>query len=179
MNRVAWLCAAQTDALDGFAAPLGDGAVHFRYFLAEHAGKLSMNREGPDCTRNGRILPPPFSRGEMMSRSSRPVKKWLTYVIALAAISLVGSADCRAGDSATIHAWRRTFHGPNVLATPLRGYFIPRRPTCLGAGMGFDYTAGAGPCESPQPQSWLEPAAFERLGQIPNEFAVDSASVRP
>ena len=41
-------------------------------------------------------------------------------------------------DGSTICAWRRTWHGPNALATPLRSYYMPRVPSyCCGHSDGI------------------------------------------
>ncbi len=119
-----------------------------------------------------------------------------------------GPAHCHHGywpfvDRSTICAWHRTWHGPNALATPLNGYFMPRPP----AGCAYDgYAAGCG-CGEVIGKSYvtmwpegcdgelvcygvpdcdsaalgLEPSGLERLGQVPNdlELAGGLAGERP
>src|SRR5436190_4807638 len=50
-------------------------------------------------------------------------------------------------DGCTRCAWRRTWWGPNPLATPLREYYIPRPPQCCIYG-GFLDGCGYGVGES-------------------------------
>lgn len=41
-------------------------------------------------------------------------------------------------DGSMICAWKRTWHGPNALATPLRSYYMPRVPSyCCGHSDGI------------------------------------------
>jgi hypothetical protein len=100
-------------------------------------------------------------------------------------------------------AWHRTWHGPNVLATPLSGYYIPRRPAmcdCYGCADGCGDAVGESyalwptdyDCEPGADCSAdccsaalaLEPSGMERLGQIPNDLELsagvpDANSNRP
>ena len=110
-------------------------------------------------------------------------------------------SDCLAGDSGTgpywhrpifdgttLCAWRRTWHGPNALETPLTGYYIPRLPDpcdCAAYANGCGEAIGgyyvmeggmacehgyAAECGGPHAVIGLEPAGFERLGHIPNDL---------
>jgi hypothetical protein len=102
----------------------------------------------------------------------------------------------------TLYAWHRTWHGPNALDTPLRGYEIPRMPgRCDQAGYanfgGYTGTCGCAvtstlttsggyqaPCWgscSPHVGIACDPTRFERLGQIPNdiELAVGAPASAP
>ena len=106
----------------------------------------------------------------------RPIRSRSKSIVSLCLVSLAAifaqPANCDAGDSAMIRAWKRTFYGPNPLATPLRGYFVPRLPSC---GLGWQ----ADDCGC-QPTEWLaglESPEFERLGQIPNDLDVGAAPV--
>ena len=104
-------------------------------------------------------------------------------------------SDSLAFDSATLCAWHRTWHGPYALATPLRGYYVPR---CAGrcdrdvysdrwgyAGNGTCMTCGEAieGCNNPEsawaypPQAGVGfgPARLERLGQIPNDLGIGVA----
>src|SRR5438874_11419758 len=65
--------------------------------------------------------------------------------------SMPGSDFCRRCwefrlvDGCTRCAWRRTWWGPNALATPLREYYVPRPPQCCNCDGLFDgcgYTVG-------------------------------------
>jgi hypothetical protein len=79
----------------------------------------------------------------------------------------------RVFDGTTRAAWYQTWHGPNALATPLRPYYIPRdwkwcdledcdaSENCPN-GAAFPAAAAVG----------FEPMEFERLGRIPNDFAL-------
>jgi hypothetical protein len=94
-------------------------------------------------------------------------------------------------DGSTLCAWHRTWHGPNVLATPLRGYYIPRKPACCGsdyAGHCGDLVGEScltlweleGECEPaadccPACMA-LEPAGMERLGQVPNDLELSAGA---
>jgi hypothetical protein len=102
-------------------------------------------------------------------------------------------ADCR-----THYAWHRTWHGPNTLATPLTGYFIPRKPgVCEFDDCAVDcgdFVAQSymilptdGDCQTegcehgcPAP-CVVEASGLERLGQIPNdlELSVGGPSATP
>jgi hypothetical protein len=99
-------------------------------------------------------------------------------------------------DCYTRCAWRRTWYGPNALATPLREYYVPRPPACCwngshlgGADGRYDYCAGecyampnCASCEnrnvamgseiSPEAAAGFSPAQFERLGKVRNELDV-------
>jgi hypothetical protein len=94
----------------------------------------------------------------------------------------------RVFDGSTLYAWRRTWHGPNSLDTPLTGFYVPRTPACcdynaFGAGCGEVVSDGylaigqegyhcpaAGDC---YPLGMgLECRTMERLGQIPNDLDV-------
>ena len=103
-----------------------------------------------------------------------------------------GCCQFRFIDDCTLCAWRRTWWGPNALATPLRQYYIPRPPACCsydGYLNGCGYAVGesfassdeimygnvAGTPGSAYPQeagAGFSPAHFERLGQIRNELDV-------
>jgi hypothetical protein len=116
-----------------------------------------------------------------------------SLALMLASLSVVVPPSSRACDQEMIWAWKRTWHAPNALATPLRGYFIPRYPgrcdreayaggwscannlVCAGPGMA------QADCMSQTPR-WddvrragigFEPVQFERLGQIPNDFGLE------
>jgi hypothetical protein len=82
--------------------------------------------------------------------------------------------NCRACDTAMICAWKRTFYAVDALKTPLRAYFVPRRPNwdCWGAPL-----AGCDP--ACQIAVGIEPAGFERLGRIPNDFELSGGTVGP
>ncbi len=86
-------------------------------------------------------------------------------------------------DGCTICNWRRTWWGPNALATPLRQYYIPRPPECSQCdGYKYGYVLGSYPAadSSMRPDSAISPDAtagfwpghFERLGHIRNELDV-------
>jgi hypothetical protein len=96
-------------------------------------------------------------------------------------------------DSATICAWKRTWHAQYAPATPLRPYFVPRRPGRCDREVhaaGFDcaggslYGGSAVPYNYPAPgPGWMyrpeagigfEPVQFQRLGPIPNDLGVGS-----
>jgi hypothetical protein len=119
-------------------------------------------------------------------------------------LSAVVGTECQAGgscrhqglcpfvDCCTVCAWHRTWHGPYALATPLRGYCIPRMAAgCCCNGYAGQCRGAIGDCyvsewpvaeeclEGCCPEAlMLEPQGFERLGQIPNDaaFSVDVAS---
>ena len=118
--------------------------------------------------------------------------KWLG--LTCWAISIVAAPnDSLAFDSATICAWKRTWHAQYAPATPLRGYFVPRMPGrcdreiytsgCDCAGGSLD-SESAVPFNCPAPgPGWMyrpeagigfEPVQFQRLGQIPNDLGVGS-----
>jgi hypothetical protein len=105
-------------------------------------------------------------------------------------VLMIGAERTLACCSDTFWAWHRTWHAPNPLATPLRGYFVPRMPGRCDreayAG-GWDYAGGSvcgapglanGGCTGqdvrglypPEAGLGLEPATLERLGHIPNDF---------
>jgi hypothetical protein len=74
---------------------------------------------------------------------------------------------CHAADTAMICAWHRTFHAYNGLHSPLRNYYMNRRPNCYCWGaVPAGWSQSAGP-----PLSW-GPVGFERMGQIPNDVDV-------
>jgi hypothetical protein len=103
----------------------------------------------------------------------RPWHRFLLLPVALLSMSL--AAQSVAWDNATFGAWQRTWHGPNALAMPLQAYYIPRSPGYCGIYEGT-YTAGwvraeAG-CACTPVEIALDPVRFERLGRIPNDFAV-------
>jgi hypothetical protein len=106
-----------------------------------------------------------------------------------------GSTTCSTGygpfaDGCTYCAWHRTWHGPNVLATPLRGYYIPRKPVCCGGSdcavhcgelIGDLYLApwemeaeGEPAADCCPPCMALEPGGMERLGQVPNDLELSA-----
>jgi len=105
-----------------------------------------------------------------------------------------GSAACSPGhgpaDGCTYCAWHRTWHGPNVLATPLRGYYIPRKPACCGGSdcavhcrelIGDLYLAPWEMLAEGEPVAdccpacmALEPGGMERLGQLPNDLELSA-----
>ena len=90
---------------------------------------------------------------------------------------------CGCGCQETWCAWSETWHAPYTLETPLRGYYIPRRPGCCsrefeagGCGCGVA-NAGCSPagarygwCYPPEAGVGFEPVQFERLGQVPNDM---------
>jgi len=101
-------------------------------------------------------------------------------------------------DCYTKYAWRRTWWGPNALATPLRDYYIPRPPAgcwdghlCSGCRYSADeayamidtnrcehcYPA-MGPDVSPEAAVGFSPESA-RLGQIRNELDVLGAVGTP
>jgi hypothetical protein len=81
-------------------------------------------------------------------------------------------------DGTTRAAWSRTWHAPNAFLTPLCGYNIPRYCNCNGGagiscGTGYDnVTAARAGCA-------VEPAGFDRLGQIPNDLDLGPLPVGP
>jgi hypothetical protein len=86
-------------------------------------------------------------------------------------------------DGSTHCAWRRTWYGPNALATPLRQYYIPRPPECSNCnGYAAGYVLGNFPAPdrnlvassvvSPEASEGFAPAQYERLGKIRNELDV-------
>jgi hypothetical protein len=102
--------------------------------------------------------------------------------------------NCGAYETSTFCAWKRTWHGPNALATPLRGYYVPRMSGRCDRG---DYAGGWGcsgseDCDTGHVKSQVAPAAprmyppelcigfepvqFERLGQVPNDLELGSAA---
>lgn len=88
--------------------------------------------------------------------------------VALVAIGLAEvcyPSNCRGGDSPMICAWRRTFYAQDGLKSPLRGYFMPRRPNCdcWGGSYGSGESTAVG-------SDGIAPAQFVRLGQIPNDL---------
>jgi hypothetical protein len=91
-------------------------------------------------------------------------------VLALVLTALAGlsqAAPCHAGDTEMLCAWRRTFYAPDGLKTPLRRYFMPRRPNCDcwgGTSSAEGILAGVA--------VELPTAEFVRLGQIPNDGQV-------
>lgn len=94
-------------------------------------------------------------------------------------------------------AWRRTWYGPNALATPLNPYFIPRPAQCCNCGGLFDGcgyavnesygtcdgercdTASAANVYPPELGDAFGPAKLERLGQIRNEMDMVGAAGGP
>ncbi len=90
----------------------------------------------------------------------------VTLSILFGSAALTGlPAVCHGCDSAMICAWQRTFWAEDDLRTPLRGYFIPRRPNCacwVGAGP-TDQSASVA-CDG------IGPAEFIRLGKVPNDL---------
>jgi hypothetical protein len=97
-------------------------------------------------------------------------------------------------DSATICAWKRTWHAQYAPATPLRPYFVPRMPgrcdreayaggwDCAGDPLSsghayrYNYPApGPGWMYPPEAGIGFEPVQFQRLGQIPNDLGVGAA----
>jgi hypothetical protein len=126
----------------------------------------------------------PFPVGLLM----RLVVLVLPLVLTLAVPTSVsygywGYGNC-CGWQETWSAWSQTWHGPNALETPLRGYFIPRMPgRCDRGYLGDGCVEGvANPsdrrtCEvnhacsyPPQAGVGFEPVEFERLGQVPNDM---------
>jgi len=111
--------------------------------------------------------------------------------------SACGCAHHQLFDGSTMCAWKRTFHGPNALATPLRGYYIPRVPSCGGCEgyaveCGYVVGESAGVCDYGcnqekmastesvfPPEAGFAPAQFERLGQLRNELDVASPIATP
>jgi hypothetical protein len=83
-------------------------------------------------------------------------------------------SECRACDTAMICAWRRTFWAVDALKTPLRPYFVPRRPNCDCWGGQF---AGFNPACAVL--VGVEPAGMERLGRIPNDLDLSGVTVAP
>lgn len=106
-----------------------------------------------------------------------------------------GSQDCRVcrwcdaicrfqlADGSTHCAWRRTWYGPNALATPLRPYYIPRPPECSNCdGYAAGYVLGnfpapdrnvvVSPDVAPEAGEGFSPAQYERLGKIRNELDI-------
>ena len=116
-----------------------------------------------------------------------------SLALMLASMSVVVPPSSHACDPEMIWAWKRTWHAPNALATPLRGYFIPRFPgrcdraayadgwSCannLGcADPGMVHTDGMSQTPrwdyAPRAGIGFEPVQFERLGQIPNDFGLE------
>jgi hypothetical protein len=90
-------------------------------------------------------------------------------------------------DGSTRAAWSVTWHQPTSLDTPLTPYFIPRTPA-EGCYTEAEAVLDAGQTESAvgvicdgRAFPELEPARFERIGQIPNEvdMRLDPAAVQP
>jgi len=117
-------------------------------------------------------------------RTIRLVSLLLICAMLAAAPSCAG-----AFDSATWSVWHATWHGPNALATPLRGYFIPRlpgrcdRPAYAEAcgnpaldSVSIENGNGLAPapfCETNNPLpvgAACLSVRFERLGEIPNDL---------
>jgi hypothetical protein len=125
-----------------------------------------------------------------MSGALNPRSRMLGLM--LAAMSIAVPATSEAHHSETIRAWKRTWHGPNPFATPLRGYYIPRflgRCDREAYAAGWNCATNAG-CATPDaiqvggygptspwmypPQAGIgfDPLQFERLGHIPNDFGL-------
>jgi hypothetical protein len=115
-----------------------------------------------------------------MSSPTRFVAYLLLFATVLILMATALCSPCAACGEATICAWKRTWHAPNALATPLRQYYVPRRPgNCCEdpAGMCGDAVYGAesehavgnpyGHAEIP-----VEPRVFDQLGRIPNDLAI-------
>ena len=110
-----------------------------------------------------------------------------------------GSGQEHAFDGTTLCRWRRTWHGPNAVWTPLNAYYIPRpADPCEygGYGNGCGAAVDGGnvleneigyDSEQAVPYGFTEtpglPAGLERLGQIPNDLGIaggaPAAPVRP
>ena len=93
------------------------------------------------------------------------VARWIVATILMFAVSAAESA-CPAYPGETLHAWRRTWHGPNALETPLRGYYVPR----LAGRCDRQFCSYFEASFPPQAAVGFEPLRFERLGQIPNDL---------
>jgi len=93
-------------------------------------------------------------------------------------------------DGSTLCAWKRTWHEPNALATPLRGYYTPRPPQCCGCSGQLE-TTGYATCDQyytpscmncqcshqlasatfpPDVSVAIGPAQFQRLGKVANQL---------
>jgi hypothetical protein len=86
----------------------------------------------------------------------------------------MAAAEAVACDTVMIAAWRRTFYAPYAVNTPVRGYFIPRRPNCDcwgGAPLGWAAT--------PVCAAEIEATGIERLGRIPNELDLSGPGLPP
>jgi hypothetical protein len=73
------------------------------------------------------------------------------------------AAEGQACDTEMICAWKRTFYTHNYLDSPLRPYYMPRTPNCIGWG------ASPQPGHACQQPAEIMPSGFERLGRIPND----------
>ena len=138
----------------------------------------------------------------------RAFSKLILATSALLGLFAATTSDCLAWDGCetsgtydwhlgyTRCAWRRTWYGPNALATPLRQYYIPRPPACYFEGVhmagihgGVEYSVGesyaaanCANCEngnlamgseiSPKSAAGFSPAQSERLGKLRNELDV-------
>jgi hypothetical protein len=83
----------------------------------------------------------------------------------------------RVFDGTTRAAWYQTWHGPNALATPLRPYYIPRDWNwCVAEHYNDAENCEDGGIYPAAAAAGFEPLEFERLGRIPNDFAVSNVA---
>jgi hypothetical protein len=73
-------------------------------------------------------------------------------------------------DGTTRAAWSRTWHAPNAFLTPLCQYNIPRYCNSYEPSGGVGCRMGNGEASVNGAGCAVEPAGFERLGQIPNDL---------
>lgn len=127
--------------------------------------------------------------------SGRKVVLWLLMPL-WAAVALVPAEcpGCDLGMACTWRAWKRTWHGPNALATPLRPYSTPRTSAwCEYEGCAAhcgshveifsppvrgDHCGCSGQRADGSPHSLyglsVDDCRFERLGQVPNDMELSA-----
>jgi hypothetical protein len=140
-----------------------------------------------------------MARGTLDAKRRFPMKTtWPFYATSwlvplnVALLMLSAPAYSSACDGSAWCAWKRTWHAPYALTTPLRGYYIPRQPghcsvADYGLGDGYAIECGyafpdaltepgpsrrtfdASPMTAGDP---CDPVRSERLGQIPNDLAI-------
>ncbi len=115
-----------------------------------------------------------------------------TLGLVIVTLASATTTTCQACDGSTIGAWRRTFYAYYALDYPLQPYFVPRMPgdcgrdanSCYGnfTNGSYDLTQGMPAAISgyylPEDAAVLEPASFERLGQVPNDLGEAGAASR-
>jgi hypothetical protein len=117
---------------------------------------------------------PALRKGRNMnSRAELPRR--LLQILTLSLAAIAPAANGQAFDMAMFYAWSRTFHGPNALATPLRGYDIPRTTACCGPTLVVAPPSPCGIDGQPVCLPGFGPVGLERLGLIPNDMNFGAA----